>query len=322
MKKRGLTLLELCVVIAIIGILLAFLLPAVQYSREAARRTSCSSNLRQIGIAVANYQSVHASVFPLGFTKNHSFHTRILPFLDQPNVEVLIDFRKNALENPSLATFIPVHVFCCPSDSENPRDLPPPTSATKAIPENFACTNYVGNTGTGLQAHGFNGIFELRGTGPRGSGGLVTAGSVTDGLSQTVLASEILVSDGSKSLRRTVWSTREGMPGIEGQEQFRQMCECNAFGVVANTGAPAGNPWTLGRPWTEGGFGMTLYNHVSTPNHNSCTNAGDIPFGAYTVASAHSGGVQVLYCDGHVRFVSDEIEQSIWRDFGSRNGNK
>src|SRR5438309_1662617 len=91
-RRRGFTLIELLVVIAIIAVLIALLLPAVQQAREAARRTQCKNNLKQLGLAMHNYHDVHSCFPPAGIfldqTTNvwHSFHTYLLPYIDQNNV--------------------------------------------------------------------------------------------------------------------------------------------------------------------------------------------------------------------------------------------
>ena len=90
MRTRGFTIIELVVVIVIIGLLLAFLAGAVQYAREAARRTQCSSNLRQIGIALQSYHEAFQR-FPLGNTRGFSFHTAILPQMEQSPLNLAID---------------------------------------------------------------------------------------------------------------------------------------------------------------------------------------------------------------------------------------
>lgn len=126
--RRGFTLIELLVVIAIIGILLALLLPAVQMAREAARRTQCKNNLKQIGIALHNYHDAHRR-FPMSFVVDYSspggewsVHARILPFIEQSNVYALADLKK-AYGDPANAGIAAQRIvtYLCPSD---PGDVP------------------------------------------------------------------------------------------------------------------------------------------------------------------------------------------------------
>src|SRR5687768_11955498 len=117
--RSGFTLVELLVVIAIIGVLVALLLPAIQAAREAARRMSCQNNLRQLGIALHNYDDV-TNCLPVArnpFPLVHSALARVLPFLEQENLQRLVDFTQ-PLSSPTNATALqtPVKLFHCPSD--------------------------------------------------------------------------------------------------------------------------------------------------------------------------------------------------------------
>lgn len=141
-KKSGFTLVELLVVIAIIGILVALLLPAVQAAREAARRSSCLNNLKQLGLAMQNYESTF-KVFPVArnaYPMVHSSLSRLLPYCEQQQVQELVDYTTPLSSAKNLvAAQIPIPLFICPSDGARGR------IATMLD----AGSNYVANNGTG-----------------------------------------------------------------------------------------------------------------------------------------------------------------------------
>ncbi len=126
-KKTGFTLVELLVVIAIIGILVALLLPAIQAAREAARRSQCANNLRQLGLALQNYESNH-KVFPSSMYIDLTGNTwgewgpqaRLLPFIEEANLRSLIDFSQ-PYSTPKNVTAIAfrIPVFMCPSENND-----------------------------------------------------------------------------------------------------------------------------------------------------------------------------------------------------------
>jgi len=116
LSKSAFTLVELLVVIAIIGILVAMLLPAVQSVRAAARRTACSNNIRQIGVAVHNFEGAHSN-FPPSNTSNHTWAAFLLPYLEQNNVADLLDLSKSwsHVDNQD-AVKSTIQTFICPSN--------------------------------------------------------------------------------------------------------------------------------------------------------------------------------------------------------------
>ena len=139
--RRGFTLIELLVVIAIIAILIALLLPAVQQAREAARRTQCKNNLKQLGLALHNYHDVHRC-FPFGHegtTKSFSAFSMLLPYLEQANVYNQIDFNVPISHaNNAGPLLIELPALRCPSDMAN------------ALPSIGGATNYFTNKGAGI----------------------------------------------------------------------------------------------------------------------------------------------------------------------------
>ena len=302
MKRRGFTLIELLVVIAIIAILIALLLPAVQQAREAARRSQCKNNLKQIGLALHNYHDTH-KVFPPGFVEvNPDFQDKrwgwgvfILPFMDQaalynqlgvgdPNVNLHDLAVSGAADTPAET---PVATFRCPSDTG-----PDKNSARKITsPGEPGLSNFVGNYTNDDGAVEDAGGGDMR---PRAAnsdtdrGGIFSRNSevkirdITDGTSNTIIvgerAWELPLPSGGKALcRAAIYGGSNGVNMNCGKS------DAQSAAVMAVTGAGIN---------TVSVFGP---NEVS---HNQC---------AMTYSSRHEGGAHFLLCDGAVRFISENI---------------
>jgi prepilin-type N-terminal cleavage/methylation domain-containing protein/prepilin-type processing-associated H-X9-DG protein len=307
-SSKGFTLVELLVVIAIIGILVALLLPAVQAAREAARRSQCANNMKQLALGLHNYHDSY-KVFPFGDDRNGiSFLARMLPYVEQQPLYDRIDFRFDYDDPPNaFALNAKVENFLCPSDSDK-------------LPVNLGGrNNYYGNSG-------FNILFQLPPTNPSNPNfgmpecnGVIVPGKVIgfhdvkDGTSNTAFISEKIKGDGSNGISTPESDTyRPGTSPATPDEAYR---DCLAVNVTDLSRQGVSN---VGAPWIYSYHSTTRYYHVLPPNTRSCM----YPPGriATTAGSWHPGGVMVALCDGSVRFAPETIELATWRALGSRDG--
>ncbi|MBM4068933.1 MAG: DUF1559 domain-containing protein [Planctomycetes bacterium] len=318
-RRHGFTLIELLVVIAIIAILIALLVPAVQKVREAAARTQCENNLKQIGIAMHNRLGDLKS-FPPGFatlgvvakaTQGYSAHTMLLPYLEQDNVYKMINFSVGP-DDPSNAAALStrLEVFTCPSDP------------IYAAPNGWAGNNYVANYGSDVAfsqpANNASGVFwwnnEKRARGAKPA-------DIADGLSNTAAFCERLKGDFSNSI--VTPRTDLIQPDISATFKGKTMTRDDALNScrAANLSDPK-LQWnsTYGGYWIKAHH-MTVYTHTSPPNDPGCGfPTASPPAQTMPANSAHMGGsgVNLLLCDGSVRWVSNSVSVSTWRAVGTR----
>lgn len=296
LRRSGITLLEILVVIGIVAVLLALLLPAVQASREASRRITCVNHLKQFGLAIINYETEHR-VYPT------LVHLRIflLPNLGQSQVLKKID--PSAPDGPlRLQPIFPLLLpgFLCPSDP-----APPQINTGDGL---SAATSYGGSYGNLLG--GYNGFFTI---GHEPNEPLTSSAMIKDGLSATIAMSEILHADGTPHRLRTAWITPTVFSDFDSLCTFCEQIppEPAQFGYV-------GDYTNRGVPWFNGAPGRAGYNHALPPNRPSCLNGGAVFPSPHTAASAHADGLHSLFGDGHVRFIANAVDRRVWRDFGSR----
>jgi prepilin-type N-terminal cleavage/methylation domain-containing protein len=309
-RRRGaFTLIELLVVIAIIAILVALLLPAVQQAREAARRTSCKNNLKQLCLAMHNYESSHGVLPPgtLGFPWVFSAQAQLLPFLEQGNLQERLDFTvppltfgflPQAAGNEQIAGSR-VPALTCPSD-------------VAGVPgSKFGAISYPACAGSGLVDDGFieagDGVIYARSR--------TRLRDILDGASKTVAFSESVFGSGNDTT------------GIAPSDALRQVIEL-PMGTVTTTASCTPTSDTLwsgqrSAKWINGHYADTVYNHFYPPNSEmpDCHN-GFHNYALTAARSQHAGGVHVAMCDGSVHFVSESINVSIWHGMATRQGNE
>lgn len=324
-ERPGFTLIELLVVIAVISVLLAMLLPAVQQAREAARRTECKNNLKQMALAVHNYVDV-ASVLPpsacinprvtdTGNNGSWGVHGRILPFLDRSNLYNAVDLTE-AWDFQTAIDGLKISVYACPADpqSDNARD--PGSGKVTLYP-----TNYGFNFGTWFV---YDPVTGEGGDGAFFPNARLSMAAISDGASNTLLVSEV-----------KAWQPyrRNGGPPTTAVPAGREEAEAVvASGVqFKNTGH---TEWPDGRVHHHG------FTTVLTPNSVvQCTDGietfdcdynswqegkqganGNPSYAVITSRSHHAGIVQAALADGSARSISENIDLKIWRAIGTRAG--
>ncbi len=303
--RSGFTLVELLVVIAIIGILIALLLPAVQAAREAARRLQCSNNLKQLGLAMANYESAlrcfpPGTIWPGGLLwgkqrQRQNFHVHLFPYHEQGAVYDMIDWTVPgvlwASGNNRAVTKVVISNLLCPSDGFGGQSL---ISLAPEGTQEWARLNYFGVL-NGMQLGDLS-IYSP----PRGKWAIFDANRVTR------IAD---ISDGTSN----TMSMTEGLTGPEGD--YRGMLwsdqSCGAF-VHTELGPNSPLP---DRCYPHP---MWCINH---PERNLPSTSGD---GQKTdtcaARSRHPGGVGTLMCDGSAQFINDSIAIETWRGLATIAG--
>lgn len=339
-RSRGFTLVELLVVIAIIGILVGLLLPAVQAAREAARRMSCSNNLKQLALAVHNYESTFNHIGRLstpgqtawGQDSNwngYSPHTIMLPFIEQGNLFESVYFNDHqnyphyeghpwAGDRPvppgsfltikeQFAARIPS--FLCPSDPRFPN---------VAYPGN----NYAFSAGPSLgwyvPAGDQIGMFSRT--------RYTTWGDVPDGLSNTIMLGEFVKGDDSPSIFTNMGDIARGLTFPSGAGNiYWTPAHLEEFANITLAGG-ANHVSGAGSHWMGPGYYNTAFNTMAPPNWrgvagNNCSGCGEGDNdGIYPARSRHSGGAMHAMGDGSVQFLSQSVDVVTYQALGSARG--
>lgn len=326
-SHSGVTLIESLVVSGLIGLLAALLLPAVQNAREAARRGACLNNLRQIGLAIQNYQSAfgvfpaaHWSSVTAGRTrsaagpKNYSIFAQLLSQLDQAPLYQAVNFEVplagpyhimgggrfawgHAVNHTVLATTL--SILLCPSDGSGAGG----GGWTGG-------TNYRMNLG--------NQRFD-KSQGPMSDARQVLSpAAVTDGLSHTVALSERLRGGTDTKILEP---RRVMIIGGHGAYYTSEESLADCLDQ-ARLGAPRGFYTHAGLTWMVGDYSQTWYNHILAPNnaHPDCLVGRNSLYGFIAPRSNHPGGVHIAMADGSTRFISNTIDHQTWGALGSRSG--
>ena len=344
-RRRGFTLIELLVVIAIIAILIALLLPAVQAAREAARRSQCVNNLKQIGLACHNYVSTY-QVLPFGKGRNYvaslpsaasyarwSVHSQLLMYLEQGNLYAAINFSLPP-ETPGMAgdvAFMPpyqnpnrenmtaslsqVATFLCPSDAGGPllSQWPGGNNYLGNL-QSWACDLGESSPSTVASGEQNMGIFYYQSA--------VRMADVTDGLSNTAFFSEkIRGNDANDSDARSDSLIMSGTISLVPTGIDATFAACQTLSPITTTRLTR----RQGMSWVMGEMCCTSYNHVAPPNSKTCAGLGfsgsmaNMPM-QVPPSSRHPGGANLMMGDGSVKFLKNAVSLPVWRGLGTRAG--
>ena len=316
-RSSGFTLIELLVVIAIIAVLIALLLPAVQQAREAARRSQCKNNLKQLGLALHNYADTHGC-FPMGclfgdtgascpnVSNRATWLCYLLPFMDQAPLYQQMNFsglHGSASWDPNNTYRVIIPAFRCPSD---------PTKTSTQYPT-YAPTNYVACIGNTTRLYGSGGA-------TASAGGNYGSYIVSNGTWARVVL--------NNSLENAVFSSNSSCKFksiTDGTSNTMAISEC-LVGVPVGTSSSDVNPcaspsatlMARGYSWRYGNTSTWPYCTILPPNSpvQDCDR-----FEVYvnTVArSQHVGGVHVTMADGSVHFISNNINLATWHNLGEK----
>lgn len=316
-RRRGFTIIELLCVVVVIALLIGLTVPAVQQARAAAWRTECANRERQLLLALHQHHDVFQKFPPGRGTPTPLVfgpHAYLLRFVEGDTVHALLDLQAppstftvppstvydGAANLPAARNSLPI--FVCPADPQQGR----------VLGSDYGGTNYAFATGSGAAAGALaeaDGAFYL--------GSQTRFRDLTDGTSATAALSERTLGRGGSAVQPAPPSDDSG------DELLRWMREIPPAVTPTLTACePAGaGQWNAerGGKWILGNYGNTLYNHALPPNAPlvDCIN-GTQQKGRMAARSLHPGGVNVGFCDGHVRLVSEAVDAAVWQALATR----
>jgi prepilin-type N-terminal cleavage/methylation domain-containing protein/prepilin-type processing-associated H-X9-DG protein len=348
-RRQAFTLIELLVVIAIIAILIGLLLPAIQKVREAANRAKCTNNLKQVGLATLNYESAHKSfppgagplpLYPLNApagtppavptlgqtvaqaridTQRPSPQALILPYVEQDNKYNQFDFTRGVNgDNVNIpARTQDVSFYLCPSDPSTAQFATTlgfygRCNYMASIGKNPCPTNQDGTTGGVFFVEFTNVQWGTLLNRPR----TVSISGITDGTSNTAMWAEVKRGfvAGSQSSGYSPPLVSWDVASVSSASSLTASPNCNRSPAQITSGTVfrySGLQYCRSFAWTS------FYGHLKPPN-SPIIDCSDLNCHTGAARSYHSGGANVCFCDGSVRFISDTINVVTWQNMGSR----
>ncbi len=330
-RREGFTLVELLVVIAIIGILIALLLPAVQAAREAARRSQCTNNLKQLALAAHNFHDVNKKFPPASHSRaffelfknptgagtwpdttggrygwdRMGFMTHLLPFIEQQALyDSVIEYTKedrrpwsrdNFADGRPGAYRAEVPAMLCPSDP------------TRKSGNDTAYLSYHANRGDIWMNWDWH---EWRGAFGRGDKGEVSFASLKDGSSNTILFGEVAIGKTPGTFAPVKGGIPTGLATQPGDPPAPCLARKGPNGLLTGTcqESMGEGGWGLGRRWGDAHSIYTTFFTVLPPNAPTCAAGSGESWAMPTASSYHPGGANVAMGDGSVRFISETID--------------
>jgi prepilin-type processing-associated H-X9-DG protein len=320
-------------VIAIIGVLVALLLPAIQAARESARRTTCINQMKQLGIALLNYESAK-KVLPGGQLASpsskvavddprvwnsarwFSVQAQILPYIEDGNIADVFDFNDYVYTERNIrAQNIPPAVRLCPSERQ------------RGVENDYGWNNYHANAGSWANLKGWDGVFgartEVEGIKPLPP---LKISRIIDGTSKTAALAEVVNGPELDDLRGDPVADcfefgSQPIPPGGGSLTLAKIRSIFSSKNWATSKLVWGGDWRLrrGEHWVEGNIWLTWYNHLMPPN-STCWRPDSWWRLISPASSYHPGVVNVTMVDGSVHSVSSDIDMDLWTDMGTRNG--